>query len=149
MSRPASPTRCRSHASGRTPWRSWSRPETRNRRTWPGCICAGRDRNRDLGIRQRHTRARAGQPRTARPRQVHSPAATALRAGLQRQFHLAGPHSGAEVIDLGAQAELFTLRDGVKRPPASVEKLYTTVALLHKLSPNTRLRTTGRGTRTL
>jgi serine-type D-Ala-D-Ala carboxypeptidase/endopeptidase (penicillin-binding protein 4) len=82
----------------------------------------------------------------ARPRQVHSPAATALRAGLTRQFRLAGPHSGAEVVDLGAQAELFTLRDGVKRPPASVEKLYTTVALLHKLSPDTRLRTSVLGT---
>jgi D-alanyl-D-alanine carboxypeptidase/D-alanyl-D-alanine-endopeptidase (penicillin-binding protein 4) len=82
----------------------------------------------------------------SRPSQVHSPAASALRAGLQRQFHLAGPHSGGEVIDLGARAELFTLRDGVKRPPASVEKLYTTAALLHKLGPSTRLRTTVLGT---
>jgi D-alanyl-D-alanine carboxypeptidase/D-alanyl-D-alanine-endopeptidase (penicillin-binding protein 4) len=77
-----------------------------------------------------------------RPRQVHSPAASALSAALLRQFRLAGPDSGAEVIDLGASAELFTLRDGVRRPPASVEKLYTTAALLDKLGPNTRLRTT-------
>jgi len=81
-----------------------------------------------------------------RPRQVQSPAATALRAALLGQLRLAGRDSGGEVIDLGAQAELFALRDGVKRPPASVEKLYTTVALLNKLGPQARLRTTVLGT---
>jgi serine-type D-Ala-D-Ala carboxypeptidase/endopeptidase (penicillin-binding protein 4) len=82
----------------------------------------------------------------APPKQVRSPAALRLRAGLTHQLHLAGRSSGAEVVDLGAQAQLFALRDGVKRPPASVEKLYTTVALLQKLAPDARLHTTVLGT---
>jgi D-alanyl-D-alanine carboxypeptidase/D-alanyl-D-alanine-endopeptidase (penicillin-binding protein 4) len=36
---------------------------------------------------------------------------------------------------------LLAVRDGTLRPPASVEKLYTTVALLHELGPKLRLRT--------
>jgi D-alanyl-D-alanine carboxypeptidase/D-alanyl-D-alanine-endopeptidase (penicillin-binding protein 4) len=81
-----------------------------------------------------------------RPRPVLTPAARRLRAGLQRQMRLGGRGTGGEVYDLGAATTLFSLRDGVKRPPASVEKLYTTVALLNKLSPNLRLRTTVLGT---
>jgi D-alanyl-D-alanine carboxypeptidase/D-alanyl-D-alanine-endopeptidase (penicillin-binding protein 4) len=61
-------------------------------------------------------------------------------------MRLAGRATGGQVYDLGAQAELFALRDGVKRPPASVEKLYTTVALLRQLGPNARLKTTVLGT---
>jgi D-alanyl-D-alanine carboxypeptidase/D-alanyl-D-alanine-endopeptidase (penicillin-binding protein 4) len=37
---------------------------------------------------------------------------------------------------------LFGLRPTVKRPPASVEKLWTTTALMKKLGPDTRLHTT-------
>ena len=40
----------------------------------------------------------------------------------------AGPTSGALVYDIDDRAELFGLRATVKRPPASVEKLWTTVA---------------------
>jgi D-alanyl-D-alanine carboxypeptidase/D-alanyl-D-alanine-endopeptidase (penicillin-binding protein 4) len=54
----------------------------------------------------------------------------------------AGPATGAEVYDLSDGVRLFAARDGVKRPPASVEKLYTTVALLTQLGPDTRLQTT-------
>jgi serine-type D-Ala-D-Ala carboxypeptidase/endopeptidase (penicillin-binding protein 4) len=45
------------------------------------------------------------------------------------------------VYDLGGATTLFALRDGVKRPPASVEKLYTTVAVLRKLGEAARLHT--------
>ena len=60
---------------------------------------------------------------------------------------LAGPQSGALVYDLGTQQTLFSRRPGVMRPPASVEKLYTTVAVLRVLGPAARLHTTvlGRG----
>ena len=75
-----------------------------------------------------------------------SPALARLRRSLNRSFQLAGPRSGAAVYDLTARSPLFALRDGVKRPPASVEKLYTTVALLRDLGPHARLHTTVLGT---
>jgi D-alanyl-D-alanine carboxypeptidase/D-alanyl-D-alanine-endopeptidase (penicillin-binding protein 4) len=58
----------------------------------------------------------------------------------------AGPATGAEVYDLSDGVRLFAARDGVKRPPASVEKLYTTIAAIRKLGPHTRLRTVIVGT---
>ncbi len=45
------------------------------------------------------------------------------------------------VYDVTAKQTLFALRPGVGRPPASVEKLYTTVALLSQLGPDARLTT--------
>jgi D-alanyl-D-alanine carboxypeptidase/D-alanyl-D-alanine-endopeptidase (penicillin-binding protein 4) len=61
---------------------------------------------------------------------------------LARELRAAGPESGAVVYDLDAHAQLFAAREQVKRPPASVEKLYTTIALLRKLGPDIRLTTT-------
>jgi serine-type D-Ala-D-Ala carboxypeptidase/endopeptidase (penicillin-binding protein 4) len=69
-----------------------------------------------------------------------------LQAALSKAMQRAGPQSGALVYDLDAHDELFGLRPNVKRPPASVEKLWTTAALLVKLGPNARLRTTLLGT---
>jgi D-alanyl-D-alanine carboxypeptidase/D-alanyl-D-alanine-endopeptidase (penicillin-binding protein 4) len=69
-----------------------------------------------------------------------------LRRALARALRSAGPQTGAEVVDLGARTQLFTLRANTKRPPASVEKLYTTVAVLSRLGPDARLRTTVFGT---
>jgi serine-type D-Ala-D-Ala carboxypeptidase/endopeptidase (penicillin-binding protein 4) len=46
------------------------------------------------------------------------------------------------VYDLTKGTQLIAIRSGVGRPPASVEKLYTTVAALTMLRPQTRLRTT-------
>jgi serine-type D-Ala-D-Ala carboxypeptidase/endopeptidase (penicillin-binding protein 4) len=69
-----------------------------------------------------------------------------LRRTLARALGPAGPQTGAEVVDLGAGKQLFTLRAKTKRPPASVEKLYTTVAVLSRLGPDARLRTTVLGT---
>jgi D-alanyl-D-alanine carboxypeptidase/D-alanyl-D-alanine-endopeptidase (penicillin-binding protein 4) len=69
-----------------------------------------------------------------------------LRRTLARALGPAGPQTGAEVVDLGAGKQLFTLRAKTKRPPASLEKLYTTVAVLSRLGPDARLRTTVLGT---
>jgi D-alanyl-D-alanine carboxypeptidase/D-alanyl-D-alanine-endopeptidase (penicillin-binding protein 4) len=81
-----------------------------------------------------------------RRRQALPRAALALDSTLAHQLSLAGPNTGAAVYDLGAQTELLALRDGVKRPPASVEKLFTTVALLHDLGAGLRLQTRVLGT---
>ncbi len=66
----------------------------------------------------------------------------ALRAALTSALDKGGPQTGAMVYDLTAKQPLFALRAGVGRPPASVEKLYTTVATLSELGPNARLETT-------
>ena len=66
----------------------------------------------------------------------------ALRAALSRAVDKGGPQTGAVVYDLTAKQTLFAVRANVDRPPASVEKLYTTVAALNDLGPNARLKTT-------
>ena len=71
-----------------------------------------------------------------------SPALARMRASLASALNKAGPDSGALVYDLTAKQTLFSVRAGVGRPPASVEKLYTTVALLSELGPNATLTTT-------
>ncbi len=78
-----------------------------------------------------------------------SGAEAGLQAALAQGMRRAGPASGALVYDVGARAELFGLRTTVKRPPASVEKLWTTCALMQKLGPNTRLHTAVLGTGSL
>jgi D-alanyl-D-alanine carboxypeptidase/D-alanyl-D-alanine-endopeptidase (penicillin-binding protein 4) len=70
-----------------------------------------------------------------------SPELVALRSSLSSLFQKAGPTSGALVYDLTAKTPLFSLRSGVGRPPASVEKLYTTIAALSQLGPGARLKT--------
>jgi D-alanyl-D-alanine carboxypeptidase/D-alanyl-D-alanine-endopeptidase (penicillin-binding protein 4) len=72
---------------------------------------------------------------------VPSPQVLALRSSLLSLFGKAGPTSGALVYDLTAKTPLFSLRSGVGRPPASVEKLYTTIATLSELGPDARLGT--------
>jgi D-alanyl-D-alanine carboxypeptidase/D-alanyl-D-alanine-endopeptidase (penicillin-binding protein 4) len=59
-----------------------------------------------------------------------------LAGGLR---HVSGP--GAVVFDLTAHKTLFELNAGVPRPPASLEKLYTSLALLTRLGANTELTT--------
>ena len=53
-----------------------------------------------------------------------------LQRSLSAVLRAAGPDSGAVVYDITAGKQLFSMRANVKRPPASVEKLYTTVAVL-------------------
>jgi D-alanyl-D-alanine carboxypeptidase/D-alanyl-D-alanine-endopeptidase (penicillin-binding protein 4) len=66
---------------------------------------------------------------------------------LHHAVRLSGTDSGGEVYDVTTKRTLFSLRGSVARPPASIEKLFTSVALLTMLGPETRLRTTvlGRG----
>lgn len=80
-------------------------------------------------------------PRPAAP----PPALLKLQASLSKAFNKAGPDSGALVYDLTAKQTLFSLRADVGRAPASVEKLYTTVALLSELGPNATFNTRVQG----
>jgi D-alanyl-D-alanine carboxypeptidase/D-alanyl-D-alanine-endopeptidase (penicillin-binding protein 4) len=66
----------------------------------------------------------------------------ALVRSLNRQLAHAGPNVGASVYDITSRTFLFRVRDDVPRPPASVEKLYTSIALLRLLGPGARLPTT-------
>jgi D-alanyl-D-alanine carboxypeptidase/D-alanyl-D-alanine-endopeptidase (penicillin-binding protein 4) len=75
-------------------------------------------------------------------RRAISPALAGLRASLRKTLAKAGPQTGAAVYELDTSTSLFTLRDGVKRPPASVEKLYTTIAVLDMLGADAHLHTT-------
>ncbi|MGH2916105.1 MAG: D-alanyl-D-alanine carboxypeptidase/D-alanyl-D-alanine-endopeptidase [Solirubrobacteraceae bacterium] len=99
---------------------------------------------------------RSGQTSSSRPRKtgrrdgprVAAPpaATTRLTQALTRAMSQAGPASGALVLDLGTGSVLYARRAGVARPPASIEKLWTTTALLSRLSPDTRLHTSVLGT---
>ena len=80
-------------------------------------------------------------PAVPRPPAV-PPALARLRTELGKAFAKAGPDAGALVYDLTAKQTLFAVRADEGRPPASVEKLYTTVALLSELGPDFQLTTT-------
>ena len=82
--------------------------------------------------------APAPQPPAAAPL---SPALSALQLALTRQLGRAGAATGAYVFDLTNGRVLFALRDGVRRPPASVEKLYTSIAVLRELGAGVTLQT--------
>jgi D-alanyl-D-alanine carboxypeptidase/D-alanyl-D-alanine-endopeptidase (penicillin-binding protein 4) len=69
-----------------------------------------------------------------------------LDAALDRWMKAAGPHSGALVYDLDSHTPLYAVRPDVGRAPASVEKIYTTVALMQILGPGARLHTAVLGT---
>ena len=86
------------------------------------------------------TRVTPTAPPTPPPPAI-TPAILSLGASLTKAFDKAGPDTGALVYDLTARRTLFALRPEVGRPPASVEKLYTTVALLSELGPNAQLET--------
>jgi D-alanyl-D-alanine carboxypeptidase/D-alanyl-D-alanine-endopeptidase (penicillin-binding protein 4) len=98
------------------------------------------------------TRRRAHDPAlltTRGQRPPLSPDEVHLQSALSKAMSQAGPQSGALVYDVDAHNELYGLRPSVKRPPASVEKLWTTTALMDKLGPNARLHTTLLGTGSL
>jgi D-alanyl-D-alanine carboxypeptidase/D-alanyl-D-alanine-endopeptidase (penicillin-binding protein 4) len=72
-----------------------------------------------------------------------------LGAALDKEFAHAGPNSGGAVFDLTDGMSLFALRDRAPRPPASVEKLYTSVALLREFGVGATLQTKVMGTGSL
>lgn len=74
------------------------------------------------------------------------PTLVAMRTALSAQLKAAGPDSGAFVYDLTTGTPLFSLRATVPRPPASVEKLYTTFAVLKDLGADAEVQTTVLGT---
>jgi D-alanyl-D-alanine carboxypeptidase/D-alanyl-D-alanine-endopeptidase (penicillin-binding protein 4) len=91
----------------------------------------------------------AGNPPAQLPpprKQPLSPTEKKLIAELKHQFSLAGKATSGYVFDITTNRQLFALRDTVKRPPASVEKLFTTVAALKMLGPRLRLHTIVDGT---
>ena len=65
-----------------------------------------------------------------------------LQSDLAHQLNVAGPLSGAYVYDLTAHQLLFSERAATPRPPASVEKLYTSAAALERIGASGRLATT-------
>jgi D-alanyl-D-alanine carboxypeptidase/D-alanyl-D-alanine-endopeptidase (penicillin-binding protein 4) len=71
-----------------------------------------------------------------------APLVRALNAGMRQ----AGAGSSAEVVDLSTGQTLYTRDANVPRIPASVEKLYTTAAVLARFDPSARLSTTLLGT---
>jgi D-alanyl-D-alanine carboxypeptidase/D-alanyl-D-alanine-endopeptidase (penicillin-binding protein 4) len=70
------------------------------------------------------------------------PPLTPLQSALGRLFGKDSPSSGGAVYDLTDHSQVFELNSGVGRPPASVEKLYTTVAALSGLGPAATFQTT-------
>ncbi|HKH16557.1 MAG TPA: D-alanyl-D-alanine carboxypeptidase/D-alanyl-D-alanine-endopeptidase [Solirubrobacteraceae bacterium] len=72
-------------------------------------------------------------------------AAAAGRAGTARalgaQMRWAGAAAGALAVDLDSGQTIYSLRAGARRMPASVQKLYTSVAALRRLGPGARLST--------
>ncbi len=87
------------------------------------------------------------QPQPARPRPVAAPLpqTAQLHGALDLALGPAGPQTGALVYDMTARAVVFAVRAGVARPPASVEKLYTSVAALRVLGPGAQLLTSVMG----
>jgi D-alanyl-D-alanine carboxypeptidase/D-alanyl-D-alanine-endopeptidase (penicillin-binding protein 4) len=61
---------------------------------------------------------------------------------LGEQMRAAGPSSGALVVDLDTGEQIYALRAGTPRMPASVEKLYTSATTLRRLGAGGRLTTT-------
>jgi serine-type D-Ala-D-Ala carboxypeptidase/endopeptidase (penicillin-binding protein 4) len=68
--------------------------------------------------------------------------ATALRATLSREMRRGHfPFAGAYVRDLDTGTALYAHQEDVARPPASVEKLYTTSTALLRFGPQTTFHT--------
>ena len=72
-----------------------------------------------------------------------------LRTALTKAMRTGGVDAGgvsALVYDMDAHTELYGLHPGVRRAPASVEKLWTTTALIDKLGPAATFTTSLLGT---
>jgi serine-type D-Ala-D-Ala carboxypeptidase/endopeptidase (penicillin-binding protein 4) len=87
--------------------------------------------------------ARPGKLVAARhPAAVTAPPATAaFQHHMAHELALAGAESGAYVYDMSTGKPLFAEGATVRRAPASVEKLYTSVTALERMGPQARLET--------
>src|SRR3954452_13870492 len=68
-------------------------------------------------------------------------APAALKAKLAREMRIVGARGSAYVLDLQTGQPLFQWRANTARPPASVEKLYTTSTALLRLGPDATFET--------
>jgi D-alanyl-D-alanine carboxypeptidase/D-alanyl-D-alanine-endopeptidase (penicillin-binding protein 4) len=68
-------------------------------------------------------------------------APTGLKAKLTREMRVVGARGSAYVLDLQTGQPLFQWRANTARPPASVEKLYTTSTALLRLGPDATFET--------
>ncbi len=82
-----------------------------------------------------------GSPAPA-PGGASSKAVASLKRSLNAGMRQAGNYSGAYVVDLTANRELFSHNANAPRLPASVEKLYTTTTALTRFGANANLSTT-------
>ena len=69
-----------------------------------------------------------------------SPSATARV--LAAQMRAASPSSGAVAVDLDTGLQIYSVRAGTPRMPASVQKLYTSASALRRIGADGRLTTT-------
>jgi D-alanyl-D-alanine carboxypeptidase/D-alanyl-D-alanine-endopeptidase (penicillin-binding protein 4) len=83
-----------------------------------------------------------GAPSARGPARLSAHGGTALVRSLRRQLRQAGHSAAAFVYDITTHRPLLAVRADEPRAPASVEKLYTSVALLRRIGPDARLATT-------
>jgi serine-type D-Ala-D-Ala carboxypeptidase/endopeptidase (penicillin-binding protein 4) len=81
----------------------------------------------------------------ALPGVAHAISAPTLQTKLAQEMRHAGPNSGVYVRDLDAKRTLFQSKADVARPPASVEKLYTTSTALLRFGPDQTFQTSVAG----
>lgn len=67
---------------------------------------------------------------------------TSLQSRLGHELKIDGGASGAYVYDLSSGQVMFSASPTTRRPPASVEKLYTATTALELMGPSARLETT-------
>jgi D-alanyl-D-alanine carboxypeptidase/D-alanyl-D-alanine-endopeptidase (penicillin-binding protein 4) len=94
--------------------------------------------------RLRHTAGttpKADPPRSGGESSTRRPGRALLRKRIGQDLAGSGSQTGVLVVDLTAHDPLEARRENVRRMPASLEKLYTSVALLKMLGPNAHLHT--------
>jgi len=79
---------------------------------------------------------------TAASQRPHTAAERTLETSLGKWLNMAGPSSGVLVYDLSDGSGLYASHPGYGRPPASIEKLWTTTTVLNLLGSGARLDTT-------